>query len=275
MSRPWMPFYVADYLADTGHLTTIEHGAYMLLIMHYWQKGGLPDDDKRLASIARATPEQWADMREAVAEFFEPGWKHPRIEDELEKSTKAYERRAAAGRAGGKAKAHNQQSSSNASSNAKAPLYHPQSHTKIEKEAPNGASKKRGTRLPDDIEPDIQAALSEGLSEAEARREIAKFRDYWRSIPGQKGVKLDWPATWRNWCRKAADDRRPRGGHSPPSQAPRNVGERSFLKLQAEYENEPTDTTSGHLEAGDGRRETEGAVHAGPTTGAPGAFGRN
>ncbi len=28
-----------------------------------------------------------------------------------------------------------------------------------------------------------------------------KFRDYWISQPGQKGVKLDWSATWRNWVR--------------------------------------------------------------------------
>lgn len=35
--------------------------------------------------------------------------------------------------------------------------------------------------------------------------EAAKFRDYWVAQPGQKGVKLDWPATWRNWCRRAAE----------------------------------------------------------------------
>ena len=28
-----------------------------------------------------------------------------------------------------------------------------------------------------------------------------KFKDYWISQPGQKGVKLDWFATWRNWVR--------------------------------------------------------------------------
>lgn len=29
------------------------------------------------------------------------------------------------------------------------------------------------------------------------------FADYWRSQPGQKGVKTDWQATWRNWVRRS------------------------------------------------------------------------
>ena len=129
-----MPLYVADYLADTGHLSTLEHGAYMLLIMHYWQKGGLPDDDKRLASIARASLEQWSDMRSAMAEFFDNGWKHARIDEELENAAKAYERRAAAGKAGGKAKAGLKQSSSNATAGLK--QSQPQSHK--EETTPSG-----------------------------------------------------------------------------------------------------------------------------------------
>jgi hypothetical protein len=28
-----------------------------------------------------------------------------------------------------------------------------------------------------------------------------KFKDYWIAQAGQKGVKLDWFATWRNWVR--------------------------------------------------------------------------
>lgn len=27
------------------------------------------------------------------------------------------------------------------------------------------------------------------------------FRDYWLAIPGRRGCKLDWTATWRNWIR--------------------------------------------------------------------------
>ncbi|GAA0235900.1 hypothetical protein GCM10008965_00280 [Methylorubrum aminovorans] len=101
MSRPWMPLYVADYLADTGHLTTAEHGAYLLLIMHYWKNGGLPDDDGKLARIARCSVRDWLAMRQTLSEFFGEGWTHGRIEHELATSLAAYERRARAGAKGG------------------------------------------------------------------------------------------------------------------------------------------------------------------------------
>lgn len=132
-----MPLFVADYLADTGELDCAEHGAYLLLIMHYWQRGSLPDDNKKLASIARASLEQWTSMRQTIAGFFEDGWRHPRIDAELEKSKKAYEKRAAAGRSGGNAKAERQQSSSN----ARAGLYHPLLQSQ---EKPNGFSPREG-----------------------------------------------------------------------------------------------------------------------------------
>lgn len=82
-----------------------------------------------------------------------------------------------------------------------------------EKEAPNGASKKkpgRGSRLPPDWRLPVEWvdwAVREGLDEASARREGERFRDYWHSVPGQRGVKLDWEATWRVWIRKAVDER--------------------------------------------------------------------
>lgn len=84
------------------------------------------------------------------------------------------------------------------------------------KAPPSGGPKKgsRGERIPDAWVPDLNAAAVEGLSRPEAEREAARFRDYWRGKPGSAGLKADWPATWRNWCRKAADDRR---GRAPPS----------------------------------------------------------
>jgi uncharacterized protein YdaU (DUF1376 family) len=98
MKRHWMPLYIADYLADTAHLSATEHGAYLLLIMHYWRKGGLPDDDPQLARIARMSPEEWSKVRSVIEAFFEAGWMHKRIEKELAES----KQRTEAGRKGGR-----------------------------------------------------------------------------------------------------------------------------------------------------------------------------
>lgn len=105
MSRPWMPLYISDYLGDTQHLSTIEHGAYMLLIMHYWQQESLPTDETRLARIARMTPKEWSNARATLAALFDSDWKHGRIDAEIAVTDEKYEKRAGAGHKGGKASA--------------------------------------------------------------------------------------------------------------------------------------------------------------------------
>jgi hypothetical protein len=54
------------------------------------------------------------------------------------------------------------------------------------------------------------------------RREAAAFRDHWVAKPGKEAAKLDWLATWRNWCRDGLahrDDPKPNGRHGPPTPA--------------------------------------------------------
>ena len=100
MNRPWMPLYVADYLADTAHLNAAQSGAYLHLIMHYWQKGSLPRDDAQLAAIARMSPSEWKRARSIVAAFFQDGWTHRRIDRELAEADDKYRRRSVAGKKG-------------------------------------------------------------------------------------------------------------------------------------------------------------------------------
>ena len=101
MKRPWMPLYVGDYLGDTGHLTTAQHGAYLLLMMHYWRKGELPDDNSQLAKITKLPLRTWCDYRPVLQNFFHDGWKHKRIDMELERMMRVSEKRAIAGQKGG------------------------------------------------------------------------------------------------------------------------------------------------------------------------------
>lgn len=91
-AKPYMPFYVADYMADAAHLTTLEHGAYLLLIMTYWQTGKpLPDDDKKLCEITKLNFTNYKKIKAHLREFFfcENGKLiHKRIEKELDEFKK-------------------------------------------------------------------------------------------------------------------------------------------------------------------------------------------
>lgn len=99
----WMPLYVSDYLAGTSHLSTEEHGAYLLLLMHAWvNDGGLPDDEERLRRIARLEPKSWRASREVLLAYFhqEGGClHHHRVDTELQRARSLVEQRIEAGKA--------------------------------------------------------------------------------------------------------------------------------------------------------------------------------
>lgn len=92
-NRAWMPLYITDYLAKTSHLTGAEHGAYMLLIMHYWQNGSLPENEKLIARIGRMDADQWSESRDVLADLFDANWTHSRIDEELLKADDIIEKR--------------------------------------------------------------------------------------------------------------------------------------------------------------------------------------
>lgn len=200
MSRAWMPLYVADYLADTGHLSTVEHGAYLLLIMHYWQTGGLPCDDIRLARIARLTPDEWAASRQTVQNLFDDDWKHGRIEKELADAKTAYERRAAAGRKGGNAKAASKHDDAKAipkeqqcSSNARAGLKQSQSQSPIlELSDDNSKSSDEKSDLPKRSKPSYDPEFEDAWRQypTDANMSKAKAFEAWKRLNDQDRQSL-------------------------------------------------------------------------------------
>lgn len=64
----------------------------------------------------------------------------------------------------------------------------------------------RGSRLPKDWHPPpeyLAEAERIGLTAQQALEEAEKFHDHFIAKPGKDGVKLDWLAAYRNWCRNA------------------------------------------------------------------------
>ncbi|GKW27806.1 DUF1376 domain-containing protein [Pectobacterium brasiliense] len=105
---PYMQLYIADYLADTMHLSTEEHGAYLLLMFNYWQTGK-PIPKNRLAKIARMGNERWISVESSLKEFFNDNgveWVHERIDRDLDAVRMSLEQKSAAGRASAEARKH-------------------------------------------------------------------------------------------------------------------------------------------------------------------------
>lgn len=200
MSRPWMPLYIADYLAGTAHLNAAEHGAYLLLIMHYWSKGGLPDSEDAIRRITRMTARQWSQSRDLLKSLFDDDWKHRRIDAELAKAIEISQVNSANAR-----EAHRKRKEAAANS-------HQRTHTPSPSQSPslpageNARARSddvsRGAKVPiepdwtpNDIERDI--ARDAGLTDPEISTNAQKFRAHYRA---NGEARANWTEQWRKWC---------------------------------------------------------------------------
>jgi hypothetical protein len=102
--------------------------------------------------------------------------------------------------------------------------YTPPSFTPTSTPSPRA---NKGKRLPEDWQPTVEDySFADRLG---VGGEVDTFRDYWNSQPGQRGVKLDWSATWRNWCRRAAQNK--------PKKSQRETPMETGLRIMKEMEN--------------------------------------
>lgn len=250
----WMPMYWGDYLRDTMHLSTEEHGAYMLLIGHYWTTGKpLKDDDVLLSRIARMTKIQWKSARCTISEFFIKGdgyWRHNRVEYEIANSIAITTAKSEAGKIGAKNRWQSH-SIANDKKMAEPPISQwqndapsqPPSQEESKKppvvplsgdghtaEEGTDGKPRRGKRpMPADWKPDekhFAVGAREGYDRGEVEWQAEQFRDW--AAAGAKRY-TDWDAAFRNWiksdiARRQIEGRRKAGRPGVPGTSGGNRG---------------------------------------------------
>lgn len=224
----YYPHHIGDYLRDTSHLSILEDGTYRrMLDIYYASEKPLP---LNLSGIYRLVRAKSRDEKTAVdtvlEEFFfrtEEGWRNKRADAEIllskEKSEKARasaECRWTSGRNAKAMRTHSERianaSPEQCERNAKAMLPITNNQEPITKNQKR-VERSRGSRLPPGWQPSeiLKAWAIKERPDLNCDLTVAKFRDHWLAVPGSKGCKLDWEATFRNWVRaehqgKAAPD---------------------------------------------------------------------
>lgn len=101
---PAFPVWTDAYLADTTHLTTLQHGAFLLLLFAMWRAKGcrLKDDDRFLAKVTGLSPTRWRVVRpvlEPLNHIDGGWWTNKRLLDEREFLFQQSARNSRAGKA--------------------------------------------------------------------------------------------------------------------------------------------------------------------------------
>lgn len=268
----YMPLYIGDYLTDAAHLTVSEHGAYLLLIMNYWQRGeALPADDRKLAGIAKMSRDEWSECRDLIREFFEERdglLHHGRIDSELlkakEKSAKA---RGSANARHANAKSETCERNANAQRpQTEGNALKDKEEVKEEREEttpggvvvrgpapkpPKAPRSKPKTSIDPHLKPttdDARVAQEHGMSAADMVREWPQFKNYHIS----KDSKMaDWSAAWGTWCGNFQKFKQARGSPRQP------VGSLMAQVANGTYRGNGDEYDSSEYQSGQTSRSTE------------------
>jgi len=192
-------FHIGDYKSHTHHLSLMEDLAYRRLLDFYF----LHEQPIKHRDIARqiGMREHEEDVMTVLNEFFistEDGFVSPRADKEI----KQYKEFAEAGKRGA-AKRWGTPPNGEAISPPNATPIATNNHKPITNNQEPKVKQHKGSRLhPTFTMPDEWGEFCEQeRPELFPNKVLNQFKDYWISQAGQKGVKLDWFATWRNWVR--------------------------------------------------------------------------
>lgn len=216
--------HIGDYAKKAGHLSPLEHGVYNLIIDSYYDREQAPTLLEAMRWARARSEEEKSAVLAVLDEFFTldgDRYHQNRIEEELgHYHDKAEKNREIAIQREQTKRDRREHDRGTPERRSVARFEHdsctdgsPEDHEPCTSGQPNHKplttnqeKKSRGSRLPEDWHP-----TSEDTAFCKAERpdlrpsEVAKrFYDYWIAIPGAKGRKADWSATWRNWVRNEA-----------------------------------------------------------------------
>ena len=202
--------FLGDYARDTAHLSMLEHGAYRLMLDHYYATGKpLPADMTLLYRICKAASKAERMAVDLIAEQFFPvnddGTRHnQRADEEIRKASGQADtnRRIAQEREDARKAAREVYESLNESCSVREPSHsHSQNHKEQKTRAES--ARKRGSRLNvPELPESWKAFCQKERPDLHPDSVFKQFADFWAGVPGQRGVKLDWDGTWRNWVRR-------------------------------------------------------------------------
>lgn len=213
----WLPLNVGDYLRDTMHLTCAQHGAYLMLIMHYWMKGQpLPDDDRILAAVTKNSLQVWRKISPTLRDFFhvENGfWHHKRIDRDMAEAAELKRKnreRTAAATAARRAVTNNVTDNVTIDGTCTPlPAPPPKDKNKAPTRTPREGFEGNGLAGPEHPMPpdwqttdaDVQYAQAQGHDPPTVARIVRKMRD----LSKTGALRRDWHATFRWFCEKEAE----------------------------------------------------------------------
>lgn len=217
---PSMPMYWDAYLADTTHLTTEEHGAYLLLLAAMWRRNGtVPDDDKDNARILGLTKAKWLKVKARLSDalIFENNHiSQKKLQKTWKKTQEIIQKNRVNGAKGGRPVSIKNNDLGKAvgsvSHNPNVTIPEPELHIKVlSKDSTQKTTKGKinGHRIEAEFKEDWglpeeynSYAIGKGITDIGT--EFEKFCNFWRAKSGKDAIKRDWLATWRNWCINAA-----------------------------------------------------------------------
>jgi uncharacterized protein YdaU (DUF1376 family) len=191
----YYPFHIGDYISHTSHLSDEEDLAYRRMIDMYYLSEQPFNDSSTIARKVRSTKEI---VDGILSEFFtledDECWHNKRIDEEIAKYHDRLNQASKAGKASAEAR-FNKRSTAVQPTKNQEPLT--KNHSIEVAKAPKAKRLEKDLQLPKDWE-DFCKTTRADLKPQEV---FDQFKDYWVSVGGQKGTKLDWTATWRNWVR--------------------------------------------------------------------------